>query len=75
MYIGVVGMAVHELFMPMRMDVRFCPVPGEVVDVPMMRVVAVRVRMLHRFVHVFVLVSFTDVQPHAQRHRGAGRPE
>ena len=38
----------------------------------MVRVVNVRVRMLHRLVHMLMFVMLRNMQPHADRHQQSG---
>ena len=73
--VGKMGVAMRQRLMTMGMGVRFSPIPIEVVRVLMMRVVAVAMRMLERFVCVLVLVPFAQVQPDAEHHQRRRDPE
>lgn len=75
MQVGVVRVRMHHRLVPMRMHMRFAPVPGEVVLVAVVLVVRVRMRVLDRLMHVLVLVALAHVQPHARRHQGRRGPE
>ena len=56
MHVGVVGMAVSQRLVRMRVRVRLTAVPGKVVRVLMMFIMNVEVRMRQTLVRVFVLV-------------------
>src|SRR5215471_20287935 len=69
MHVRHMRMRVLEPAVLMRMRVGFTGRFAPAVLVPMMFIVHVRMRMCHRFVNVFVLVSFGDVQPNARGHQ------
>ena len=73
--VRVVGMLVRQHFVPVRVRVRFVPVPGEVVRVLVMLVVAMPMRVLQRFVGVFVLMPLAHVQPDTEGHERRGAPK
>ena len=73
--VGVMGMGVHQRRMHMRMHVGLAPVPGEIVGVPVMRVVAMGVRMLQPLVRVPVRMALGYVQPYASRHQQSRRDQ
>ncbi len=75
MDVGIVGVRMRENRMPMRMRVRLDAVPGEVVYMPVMRVVAMPVRVLGRLVRVTVRMPLAQVEPDAERHQRGGGPE
>ena len=75
MQVRVMRMAVPQAAVRMRMGVRLLPVPCEGVPVLMMLVVHVGMRVLHRLVHVRMLVTFGQVQPDAERHERGSDPE
>ena len=54
---------------------RLVAVPREAVAMLVVLIVRVRMRMLHRLVHVLVLMALRQVQPHAERHERRGDPE
>jgi hypothetical protein len=73
--VGVVRMAVHQPPVPVSMRVRLAAVPRDIVRVPVMGVVHVRVGVLHRLVDMIVRVPLREVQPYAERHEAGGDPE
>ena len=75
MQVRVVRMAVRHPAVAMRMRVRLVSLPREAVPMLMVIIVRVRMRMLHRLVHVLMLVALREVQPYAERHERGGDPE
>ena len=75
MQVGIVGMAVHELGVSMCVGMRLDAVPGEIVLVPMMLVVRVRMDVLHRFVNVAMRVALAEMQPDPSCHEQRCNPE
>ena len=73
--VGIVGVRMREHRMPMRMRVRLDAVPAEVVRMPVMRIVAMPMRMLGRLVRVTVRMPFAQMEPNAECHQRGGRPE
>lgn len=71
MQVRIVPVSVHELFMYVRMDMRFASIPGERMQVSVMRVVNVRVSVFLSVMSVHVLVMLGNVQPHTDRHEGS----
>lgn len=63
--VGVVRMRMDQARVAVRMHVRFAPVPGEIVLMPVMRVVHMLVRVLHFLVRVRMFMMFGQVQPDA----------
>ena len=57
MQVRVVRMAVRHPAVAMRMRMRLVSVPGEAVPMLMVIIVRVRMRMLHRLVHVLMLMA------------------
>lgn len=70
--VRVMRVLVDQRFVPVAVDMRLLAVPRKVVRVLMVLVVAMRVRVLHRFVRVFVLVPLAQVQPEAEGHQRRG---
>jgi hypothetical protein len=68
-------MRVRHGCMAVRMGMRLVAVPREVVLVLVMRVVPVTMRVLERIVRVRMLMTFANVQPHAERHQRCSDPE
>jgi hypothetical protein len=64
--VGIVGVAMEQLFVPVPVRVRLAAVPREIVLVTVMRVVAMRVLVLERLVDVLVLVALGDAAPRVQ---------
>ena len=75
MQVRVMRMRVHEPRMPVRMRVRFGPIPGEIVLVPVVLVVDMRMSMFERLVRMLVLVALGKVQPDAEPHQAGGDPK
>src|SRR5574343_802156 len=73
--VRVMGVSVHQRGVVVRVAVRLAAVPGEVVRVLVVGVVAVRVVVVQGLVGVLVLVALAPVQPHAQRHQRGRRAE
>lgn len=67
--IRVMRVAVHQWPVLVVMGVRLVPVPGEIVLVPVMRIVHMSVAVRQCFVFVAVLLAFGDVQPYTHRLR------
>lgn len=61
--VRVMRVLVRQHFMPVRMYVRLISIPGEVVRVLVMLVVTMTVRVLQRFMRVFVFVPLAHMQP------------
>ena len=68
-------MAVYQPVVTVPVRVRLPPVPIATMLVLMMLVVQVRVLVLHRLVHMRVLVPLGDVEPDARGHEGQRGPE
>src|SRR5512145_1807628 len=75
MNIGIVRMRVRDGLVPMRMDVRLAAVPFEVMLMPVMLVVRMRMGMGQRLVRMPVLVPLGEVQPDAAAHERRSDPE
>lgn len=75
MNVGKVDVAVLQFFVTMPMAVRFSGRVERRVRVLMVLVVNVGVLMFHLFVRVNMLVTFAQVQPHADAHERGGNPE
>ena len=73
--VGVVRMRVHQRCVPVVVRVRLTPVPAEIVSVPVMRVVGVRMLVIHRFVRMLVRMVLGHVQPYAGGHQCRGDSE
>lgn len=58
--------------MGVRMDMRLLASPGKAMNMPMKRIMDVRVRMFHAFMRMTVLMAFRHMQPYAPRHQSAG---
>ena len=56
-----VRVSVDERIVPMHVRVRFDPVRREIVGMPMVLIMPMRVFVGHRFVRVDVLVAFGEV--------------
>lgn len=50
------------------MNMRLTAIPREIVLMLVVFIMPMGVGMLHRVVRVFVLMPFTQMQPHAKRH-------
>jgi hypothetical protein len=70
--VGNVHMRVFDRRVLVVMHMRLAAVPFEVVRVPMMLVVAVRMRVPLRLVSMPMPMTLGHVQPHAARHQRAG---
>jgi hypothetical protein len=75
MQIGIVVMRVHEALVPVRMTVWLARRIIRCMRVAMVLVVDVHMRVFHLIMHVRVLVSFGEVQPHTRRHARTSNPE
>jgi hypothetical protein len=73
--VRVVGMSMRELGVAMPVHVRFFSVPFRPMLVAMVLIVDMAMLMLHRLVHMYVLVPLADMQPYAADHKRGGRPE
>ena len=73
--VGIVGVAVHQARVAMRMAVGLAAVKTEIVFVLMMLIVHVDMGMFERPVDVPVLVPLGDMKPYAERHQRRGDPE
>lgn len=69
--VGVVRMPVHQPDMAMEMGMRLARIDAGSMVVPMVRVVAVTMLVLHLLVKVVVLVALHEVQPQAGSHKCA----
>ena len=69
MHIGDVRVLVLQPLVPVGMRVRLAGRVVGAVLVLMMFVVDVGVRMLHRLVHVLMLVALGEMQPNANGHQ------
>lgn len=67
--VWIVGVCVAQVGMDVCVDVRLARRVIWVMRMPMMRVVNMRMSMLHRLMDVIVRVAFGEVQPHAYRHQ------
>jgi hypothetical protein len=63
MQVGIMGMAMHQRRVPVRVGVRFARRRIGSVLLLVMLVMAMSMLMLHPFVGVLVLVSLGDMQP------------
>ncbi len=75
MHIREVCMRMGDGQVHMRMGMGFIAIEWEIVLVLVMFVVAMAMRVIERLVRMLMLMSFTHVQPNAQRHHGGGDPE
>jgi len=75
MDVGIVRVRMLLWRVVMRMAVRLSSVPLEVVLVPVMLVVRMRMLVVLRLVAMPVLVALREMQPHAKRHERARDPE
>lgn len=75
MDVRVVRMLVHQDVVPVGMRVRFGTIPGEVMGVLVVFVMAVPMRVLHHLMRMLVFMSLPDVKPHAQGHQCRCKPE
>lgn len=73
--VGEMGMLMHYYFVLMPVLVRLVAFPIEVMVMPMMLFVNMRVTVLHRFMPMFVLMVFGQVQPHPPTHQRCCEPE
>lgn len=73
--VRVVRMDMCDRLVHVRMGMRLAAIPGKVVRVLVVFVVAVAVLVGERFMRVLVCMAFADVQPDAHRHQCAGQPE
>ena len=75
MHIGKMRVRMRDRRMHMPMRMRFVAFVGEIVLVPMMLVVHVRMRVLHPVVRMFVFVPLAHMQGDTDRHQHCGDPE
>jgi hypothetical protein len=75
MHVGIVRMRMDQRLMRVRMAVRPFSVPGEVVCVPVVLVVNMRVRVLLMLVRVQMFMPLRDVEPDTRQHQAARRDE
>lgn len=68
MHVGHVPMSMAEPLMTVRMGVRLARRIVGRMRVLMMLVVNMQMLVLHRLMHVLMLVHFRDMQPHADCH-------
>ena len=68
MHVRHVRMRVFQAFMTMCVGVGFSRRIIRTVLVLVMRIMNVRMGMLHRLVNVLVFVLLSQIQPHAKRH-------
>ena len=73
--VGIVRMGVRHPRMSVRVAMRLSGRITRCVLVLMMRVVHVRVHVVHCLVHVYVLVPLGDVQPNTEAHASRRDPE
>ena len=66
---------VHQGLVSMPMTVGFLAIPSKVMRMLVVLVMSVLVRVFQRFVGVFMVMPFTQVQPDTQTHQGTGQPE
>jgi len=65
----------HHYLVLMPVLVRLVAFPIDVMVVPVMLFVNMRVTVLHWFMPMFVLMVFGQVQPHPPAHQSGGHPE
>ena len=75
MQVGCVWVRMHEVFVPVRMRMRFAGRIIKFVHVLMVLVVHMHVLVLHRLVRVLVFVMFGKMQPDAEADQSRGNPE
>ena len=75
MDVRVMRMRMPERLVAVRMHMRLGAVPLKIMLVPVMRIMAVGVRMRHGFMRVLMFVRFGQVQPDAGAHQRGGDPE
>ena len=75
MDVRVMRMRMPERLVAVRMHMRLGAVPLKIMLVPVMRIMAVSVRMRHGFMRVLMFVRFGQVQPDAGAHQRGGDPE
>lgn len=73
--VGIMRMLVLQRRVLVCMGVWFNPVPVEVMQVLVVRIVAVGVNMVQGQVLVGMAMFFGQVQPNANRHQCGGKPE
>ena len=75
MDVGIMRMAMADRQVSVRVAVRFAAVPGEVVLMLVVQIVAVAVRMFVFFMRMRMLVAFRQMQPDADTHQSGCQPE
>ena len=75
MHIRIVRMRMCHRSMTMVMGVRLGSIPFEIMLVLMMRIMAMAMVVLQRFMRVLVRMAFADMQPYADRHQPSRNPE
>lgn len=73
--VGIVFMTMPHRLMLVRVHVRINAFPFEVVRVLVVRIMTVAMAVRQRFMLMFVLVRFGQVQPDACAHQRGGKPE
>ncbi len=71
--IRIVGVPVRHRRVPVAVRMGFACRVTRGVLVLVMEVVDVAMRMLQRFMRMFVVVGLGDVQPHTERHQSSGQ--
>ena len=74
-YVGIVFMSMPHRLMLVRVHVRVHAIPFEVMRVLVVRIMTVAMAVRQRFMLVFVLVRFGQVQPDTRAHQRRGNPE
>ena len=75
MHVRVMRMCVDQRLVHVHVGVRLASVPCEIMAVPVMRIVIVRMQVLLILMSVQVHVSLGEMQPHTYRHQHAGADE
>ena len=70
-----VGMTVCDRVVLMRMDMRLLSIPREIVLMPVVLVMCMRVRVGHRFMDMHMLVFLGEMQPDSRSHQCPCHPE
>ena len=73
--IGEMGMLVYRRLVPMPVLVGLVAGPSKRMGVLVVRVMDMAVTVLHRLMHMFMLMVFGEVQPHTPRHQRSRDPE
>jgi hypothetical protein len=71
MRVGEVCMHMSQRLVPVRVSVPSPPGDGRIMLIRVVRIVAMHMFVLvfERFVHMFMLVPFREMEPHAERHQ------